>query len=292
MRKIFRYIPFLLIALFLAGTNQTVFASENNRQSLQIECGEYRNDILDYIQNNWMNFFDDEEIEKYAGSDIVVGEPYGVYSIDKEKMVATKFPIYVNGKCVQVLDVFEDSDGKLTWSSTISEDFLKEIDELRQKEGKYRFETKDDSSGGAPTLDIVKIDETFLRGNQDTLYSDINKPILKIKVNGEDNRTDSTDSTESRSANYPNTKILPMDPKETQGSKPWCAAYAGARILSYEFSRDIRAEDIMKWVYWTAWYKPNLDNKSLSDADLIRYAKSLGSQPYYVNRSLYRNEIM
>jgi hypothetical protein len=286
MRKIFRCIPFLLIVLFFTCANQTVFACEDSNQSLRIERGEYRDDILDYIQNNWSDFFGEKELEKYAGSDVIIGEPYGVYSIDEEKMIATKFPIYVNGKCVQVLDVFEDTDGRFTWSATISEDFLKEIDELRQKKGKYRFEVKDDSNGGAPTLKIVKIDETLRQSNQDTLYSDINKPLLKIRVN------DNHCRAELRSANYPTEKILPMLPKETQGSKPWCAAYAGAKILSYEFSKDIRAKDIMEWVYWKPWSKPNLDKKSLSDADLIRYAKHLGSKPYYVKRSLYRNEIM
>ena len=73
MRKILIYIPFLLIALFLTFSKQIIFAGNNNEKYLQIECGEYRNDILDYIQNNWMNFFADEEIEEYAGSDIVVG---------------------------------------------------------------------------------------------------------------------------------------------------------------------------------------------------------------------------
>ncbi|WP_407862929.1 hypothetical protein [Parvimonas parva] len=48
----------------------------------------------------------------------------------------------------------------------------------------------------------------------------------------------------------------------------------------------------MEWVYWSFWNKPNLDDKSLSDTDLIKYAKHLGSNPYYVDRSLYRGEIM
>lgn len=47
-------------------------------------------------------------------------------------MVATKFPVYINGKCVQILDVFENN-GNLVWSASISEDSLKKIDELRQK---------------------------------------------------------------------------------------------------------------------------------------------------------------
>lgn len=291
MKKIFRCITFLFMLIFLTSVNQSVFADKDNNQSLKIERGEYKNDILDYIKNNWMNFFGENELKEYAGSDIVVGEPYGVYSIDEGKMVATKFPIYVNEKCVQVLDVFEDNNGKLIWSATISEDLLKEIDNLRKKTGKYRFETKDDPNGGAPTFNVVKMDERMLRSNQDSLYSDINKPVLKIKVN-DNNITKSPESPKLRSANYPTEKILPMDPKETQDSKPWCAAYAGARILSYEFSKDIRDKDIMEWVYWGLWSKPNLDDKSLSDDDLIRYAEHLGSEPYYVNRSLYRDEIM
>lgn len=83
-----------------------------------------------------------------------------------------------------------------------------------------------------------------------------------------------------------------MEPKESQGELPWCAAYAGARILSYEFSKDIRARKIMEWVYWTPTFHPDLSNYTLSRSDLIRYAKSLGSSPYEVGRSLYRNEIM
>lgn len=82
---------------------------------------------------------------------------------------------------------------------------------------------------------------------------------------------------------------MPVRPnKEVQGSKPWCSAYVGAKILSYEFSKDIRAIDIMKWVHWTWYYKPNLSNLSLNQSQLIMYAKHLGSNPYYVDRSLYR----
>lgn len=288
MKKLLRYLCTLLVVISFSWGSKPVFAHEQNNGILQVERGEYGKDILDYIKNNWRNFFSEKELQDFVGSDIIVGEPYGVYSLDEKKMIATKFPIYVNNKCVQVLDVFHDGE-KLTWSATISEDFLEEIDQLKTKAGRYRFETKDDPHGGAPAFNLVKINEKLRVTTNDTSYSDINKPLLTLRVTKSNLRKN---SEEVKSTNYPTEKILPMNPKETQGSKPWCAAYAGARILSYEFSRDIRAQDIMEWVFWLPWDKPDLDSKSLSDADLIRYARHIGSNPYYVSRSLSRNQIM
>ena len=287
MNKMFKYLSlFLLVVLFVVGTH-TVFA-DDNQEPLQIEQGEYNQEILDYIQNNWNHFFSKNELREFANSnsDVVIGEPYGIYAVDQGKMIATHFPIYVDGKCVQILDVFKDSKGMLAWTTDITEEHLEEIDQIKQKNGKYRFEVRDSKAGGAEPVHFVKVEGTAFRSRDNKVYSDIGKPLLSFKpVQPEENIV-------FRSANYPYEKKLPMDPKETQGSKPWCAAYAGARILSYEFSKDIRAKDIMEWVYWSWWSKPNLDDKSLSDNDLIRYARHLGSSPYYVNRSLYRGEIM
>ena len=220
MKKFLRYILIILIAFCLNFSNKTIFASENNEYSLQVERGEYSDEILDYIRNNWENFFERDELKKFLGSDIIVGEPYGIYSVDEDKFIATKFPIYVKGNCVQVLDVFENpKTGKLTWAASTDKDFMKVIDDLNKKTGKYRFETKYSSTGGADTLDIVKIEEQGFRSFKDAIYSDISKPLLKIKVRN------INEKPALRSSNYPVEKILPMDLKKSQDNKPWCVAY-------------------------------------------------------------------
>lgn len=294
MRKIKKAISAIIIGTSLCVCSVKVKAEEISNHPLQVEVGDYSDDLLKYIQDNWMNMFGDDELQSFSGDQIVVGEPYGIYSTDEEKMVATKFPFYVNDKCVQIVDVFPVSDNEYTWSAIISEEHLKEIDDLRKKEGSYRFEVSNTSGETAPIVEIVRTDEKnsmMSRSdshseNYDSSYSDISKPILVFDVD------DYPAVSQVNATSYPDKKILPMEPKETQGSLPWGAAYAGARILSYEFTKDIRAKTIMEWVYWTPSSHPNLDNKTLSRSDLIRYAKSLGSSPYEVSRSLYRNEIM
>lgn len=265
MKIIFRNISIFLSVLFFSIGNQIVFADEVS-ESFKMERGNYRKDILDYIQKNWKNFFGEKELEEYKGADIIFGEPYGVYSVDMQKMIATKFPVYVNGKCVQILDVFEDNDGRLTWSATISEDFLEKIDEIRQKEGKYRYETKDDPNGGAPTDSIVKVDGKSAGNTSNILYSNINKPILKIKVCINNYERD------SRQVGYSNEIIAPMESNETQNLKPWCETYEGTKILSYEFFKNIKARNMMEWVYGSLSFKPDLYDKTLSfERELYRY---------------------
>lgn len=72
MKKLIRYIPYFLIIVFLSGANQRVYVAEKNDQSLQVERGEYRDDIVDYMQNNWMNFFGEDELKEYSGSSILI----------------------------------------------------------------------------------------------------------------------------------------------------------------------------------------------------------------------------
>lgn len=55
---------------------------------------------------------------------------------------------------------------------------------LGKKKGIYRFEVKNNPNGGAPILNIAKLDTIIFKSIQDTLY--INRPVLKIQVN--DNR--------------------------------------------------------------------------------------------------------
>ena len=71
MKKFLRYILIILIAFCLNFSNKTIFASENNEYSLQVERGEYSDEILDYIRNNWENFFGRDELKKFLGSDII-----------------------------------------------------------------------------------------------------------------------------------------------------------------------------------------------------------------------------
>lgn len=185
---------------------------------LQVARGSYDAEIIPYIQANWTSFLGRDELDTYAHSKIEIGEPYGIYSLDKNQMIDTQFPMYVDGKCIQVLTVFKDKTGKLTWSATISKEFLQLIDDLKLKVGKYRFETKDSPSGGVPYFALVPLDE---RTSDDGVsYSDISKPIitlnpLKVKKTGDD-----------KSSDYPYKKILPMEPSETQTDKPWCVCKA------------------------------------------------------------------
>ena len=145
---------------------------------LQVARGSYDAEIIPYIQANWTSFLGRDELDTYAHSKIEIGEPYGIYSLDKNQMIDTQFPMYVDGKCIQVLTVFKDKTGKLTWSATISKEFLQLIDDLKLKVGKYRFETKDSPSGGVPYFALVPLDE---RTSDDGVsYSDISKPIITL----------------------------------------------------------------------------------------------------------------
>lgn len=90
---------------------------------------------------------------------------------------------------------------------------------------------------------------------------------------------------------YPDKYELPMEIMESQGNLPWCSAYSGAKILSYELSEDIRAYDIMNWVFPSCSYSELL-SKSLSDSALISYANYKGSYPFHVDYALTRDEIM
>lgn len=182
------------------------------------------------------------------------------------------------------MDVFNNGKGGYSFTVSYKGSFVDMINNLSLKGGKYRFEAK----YGNKELKIV---ESKGYKNKYKEYSNINNNIFtidNIKLKGE------IAKYSLYSSNYPYEFKLPVSPnKEVQPSgKPWCAAYVGAKILSYEFSKDIRAVDILKWTYWTWYYKPNLSNLSLTKSQLIKYAKHLGSNPYYVDRSLYRGEIM
>lgn len=180
IKKSLSYVAVLFLVLIFAGT-QFSCARTQDEPALQVERGVYRADFVDYIQKNWKKFFSENELAAYGESSIVVGEPFGIYSLDAGKMCTTKFPVYVDGHCVQVLDVFELEDGQLSWSASISEDFLQEIDELKHKKGRYRFESKEDPNGGAPSLDIVRLPDQDSRPQKDRYYSDINKPLLVLE---------------------------------------------------------------------------------------------------------------
>lgn len=90
---------------------------------------------------------------------------------------------------------------------------------------------------------------------------------------------------------YPYEYELPMEPMEFQENLPWCSAYSGGIILSYELGEDIRAYDIMKWVFPSYSYS-KLISTPLSDSKLISYANYKGSYPFYVDYALTRDEIM
>lgn len=211
MKKILKYLPIFLIAFCLTFGKQIIFANSEEK-TLQVESIEYNNKILEYIKNNWMNFFSDDELEKYSNYDIIVGEPYGVYSVDDEIIKKVKFPVFVNGKCVLVLDIFENrhKPGELEWSASFTESLLKKIDELKEKKGKYKFEVKDSQTGGRPIYKFVKIDGTTLRSAYNSKYSDIGKPLLTFKV-------DYKKKVEDKSTNYQDKKFYPRNLKKIKG---------------------------------------------------------------------------
>lgn len=86
-------------------------------------------------------------------------------------------------------------------------------------------------------------------------------------------------------------KICVMPLNETQGSLPWCAAYASARIFSYVTGKTIYARDIMKYMYPTET-SSQLESRGIYNSEIITYGfLAHGLQLSYKNRTLSNSEV-
>lgn len=302
MNKILKYFLFFAFMLILPISTE-INAQDLKNNKIYLERADIPEEVYEYVKENYRSFIPFYLIEKdeLDNLNLVIGEPYSIYDLNKGKLVTYRFPIFNNGKCITIADIDKDINGNYFYTCMDSPNGeRKMIDELMQLEGIYRFETWQKNSYSAPKFYYKKIGEYGDRTTTTSELSNISKPFLTLKK--EDLKEEIKEwksiksEKENRSPNYPYEKILPMHPKETQGSKPWCAAYVAARILSYKFEDDIRAINIMEWAYpvrfWGIFGRPNLDEKSVSRNQIVKYSKSLGSSPYIVNRDLYRNEIM
>lgn len=239
-------------------------------------------ETLDYIENHLIDFVHIENIDNIDTSNVYIGQPFDIYDKNSEKILTTKYPVYNNGKCIGIASPFKtNKTGEYTRILSFKSPLIDLLNNLYKKEGSFRVINNSDLH----KFEVVQSNESSKKFNQDERLFTIPRAIIK---DGNLKRNFS-----ERSANYPDSMLLPLSVTEKQPSKPWCAAYAAALILSYEFSKDIRAKDLMEWAH-THWWDPNpdLDKLSLSKDQIIAYARTLGSAPYKVNRSLYREEIM
>ena len=239
-------------------------------------------ETLDYIENHLIDFVHIENVDNIDTSNVYIGQPFDIYDKNSGKLLTTKYPVYNNGKCIGIGSTFKTKKtGEYTTTLSFESPLIDLLNTLYKKQGQFKIVNNSDLN----TFEVVLSNEGSKNFNQDERLFTISRTSIK------DENLKRQFSV--RSANYPDYMKLPLSVTETQTTKPWCAAYAAALILSYEFSTDIRAYDLMKWAH-THWWNPNpdLDQLSLSHDQIIAYARTLGSAPYKVNRSLYREEIM
>ena len=239
-------------------------------------------ETLDYIENHLIDFVHIENVDNIDTSNVYIGQPFDIYDKNSGKLITTKYPVYNNGKCIGIgSPIKTKKTGEYTTTLSFESTLIDLLNTLYKKEGQFKIVNNSDLH----TFEVVLSNDESKYFNQDErLFS-----IPRTSIRDENLKRKFSD----RSANYPESMLLPLSEIETQSTEPWYAAYAAALILSYEFSTEIRAKDLMKWAH-THWWNPNPDlyKLSLSNDQVIAYARTLGSAPYEVNRSLYREEIM
>lgn len=170
------------LVFFLTSKKNTIPENEPvasaQTPALQIQCNSYDEDTVDYIKQHLADIFTDRDYEAFAGRQIVITEPYTLYTHDQGTPIADGYPVLVDGTCIELLMLLKEEDGKYDVSATIGGNFLDEINEHLQKGGTYRIEVEESPTGGAPTMIWVDLEDDKTSVSADTLFTDLRTPLV------------------------------------------------------------------------------------------------------------------
>ena len=280
MKKVtYKIISIMTLTVCLLLTNKTHSQEVNLNQKTFIVTKKPDNNIINYAKNTFKMLVD----KKYINSEtnkLVLCNPFLTTSNESNDY---RFLIKDDKNIISSLVIINDKNSKnLKWQLNEGK-MLNAIKEKISKGGVYNISFKKNTTKEYSDIILQKLshkEDLNLSSITDELASYKNDDFITKKLREPDYPLP-----------YPDERILSLNPKEVQTNNPWCAAYVGSTILSHGLGKDIRAYDIMKWAYPGTSYS-SLLNKSISDSKLISYAKTVGSNPYYVNYALSRTEIM
>lgn len=283
--KIFKKTFFILLfILTFVFTKDIIYA--NSKENLEVEKSskinetyffsrEIPNDVIEFAKKTFQKKFLKSDVEKNVDK-VYLCNPFLL-----ESSTIYTFLIRTDKEVLYTLMVFNDKNKNNTFAWQFNKGrTLNKIKEKINVGGIYKMNFKNVNLDYPYKILFEKLDK--MNDN----FVNITKSI-DVKYFKDDFKTKDVDYQTP----YPYEYALPMEPIEFQENLPWCSAYSGAKILSYELGEDIRAYDIMSWVFPSYSYS-KLISKTLSDSELISYANYKGSYPFCVDYALTRDEIM
>lgn len=297
MRNLSKRILSCMIAILMSVTIAITASAAGIKNDLYSEKGlfllssDVPEEAVEYTENTIGGMIHDI----YDVNSITVGKPFVVegHSCD-----LYYFLVYNNGKVVGVYRVFNTENG---YTGIFSEnpELVENLEKLKKLTtdrnparivvGDYEDIYAIMSNGQVVQILTDPMGRATEIGNTDIMASSMSLSLSVI------NATDSVEFTVSSTvplATSSTYKYLQIGWSETQGSEPWCAAYATASICRYRLrglgsniTADITALKIMQFTY------PNLSmsalkQESLSRSAAIAYANYKGFDPKQKNGRL------
>lgn len=269
----------LIMAISIMPNSETNSQEKFSAQKTNFVTEKVPDDITKYAKDVFEMLIDKECLTTKSKK-LHLCKPFLTNS--KNSIDIYKFLIKDDKEVISSLMIINDKNAKsLKWQLNEGKT-LNNIKEKISKGGTYKLSIKKTNSEDISELVFEEVSDKSVKS-----VSSITDEISTVEIKKDNITLREVDYP----LPYPDERILYFNPKEVQINNSWCAAYVGATILSHGMGKDIRAYNIMRWAYPNMKYSSLLET-GISDSKLISYAKSVGSNPYYVNYALTRTEIM
>lgn len=243
MKKSLAIFLSLLLMILVLPDIEVNATGENHLYYQTIKCKEADNYVKETL-GDFINY--ESNLVMLNVEDIELGQGIYIANYENENLLPSfMYPVFVNNILSYIYRIYDDGTGNYVgifgknYADIVLEnagDSVENAPLFVESNGNELLVTQHENKVVSPSHFGTEIDYKRI---------DIEKQKRKTSISIVDIREENEFDVKKNTKTYYWTFDISI--KETQGSKPWCAAYVTATALRYKTGQDIRASHIMSY---------------------------------------------